>query len=517
MVNAARTAGVTDPILYIFIPRKSRDELLTAIASELAAEQTLNAKGVPATSEGQVARQSMESRLRLAQEQRRALVTDIVGAAKVFQGGGNELLQLTLDEKIRAGAEASLVRLFPRFKEADFAGSAWESAIKRARDGADQPFSPLKYQGAIDQHPVCRQVLTTIGSGKAGTPIRKDLEGSPCGWPRDAVDAALIALHRGQHINGILNGVAVPAGQLDQNKIAKTEFRVEKITLTVQERNAIKALYLDLDIKAKSEELDAKAPEFFTKLLTLAAEAGGEAPRPPLPSVTDIEDIQKLVGNDRLAQLRDKAPDLRKRIAEWKKTRELIGKRLPAWNTLERLAGHAAALPGAASGRTQVDAIRTKRLLLDDPDRVAPLRATLAGLLRQALNGAQEATEKAYCEALKYLQGNATWQKVAAADQSRILADVGLQPPAKPDVSDDEALLAALDSKDLEARNTEAEAIPARAARALQIAARLLEPKVQFVTLDHAVVRSESEIDAWWGRQRQRLIGALAQGPVQIQ
>ena len=235
MIAAARTAGVSSPILYVFVPRKSSDELLNAISTEQAAEQTINAKGVPSGEAGQLAQQSMESRRQLAEKQRKDLVLEIVAGAKVFQGGGNELLQLTLDEKLKTGAEASLIRLFPRFKEADFAASAWEAAIKRARDGADQPFSPLKYDGPIEQHPVCQQVLSTIGSGKTGTQVRKDLEASPFGWPRDAVDAALIALHRSQHVTATLNGVAVVPGQLDQAKIPKTEFRVEKTTLSVQE------------------------------------------------------------------------------------------------------------------------------------------------------------------------------------------------------------------------------------------------------------------------------------------
>ncbi|MEB2361910.1 MAG: BREX system P-loop protein BrxC, partial [Bryobacterales bacterium] len=271
ILNAARAVGVNSATLFVFIPRKSRDELLNLIATEHAAEQTLNAKGAPATPEGQVARQSMESRYRLAKQQRETLVSEIVAGTKVFQGGGNELLQLSLDEKLRAGADASLARLFPRFKEADFSGSAWESAMKRARDGADQPFSPLKYEGPIEQHPVCRQVLSAIGSGKTGTQLRKELESSPFGWPRDAVDAALIALHRSQHVTATLNGVAVGVGQLDQNKVPKTEFRVEKITLSIQDRNALRALYQEVDVKAKGDELDAKAPEFFAALLTLAS------------------------------------------------------------------------------------------------------------------------------------------------------------------------------------------------------------------------------------------------------
>lgn len=517
ILNAARAIGVNSPMLFVFIPRKSRDELLNLIATEQAAEQTINAKGAPATPEGQIARQSMESRYRLAKQQREALVADIVVGTKVFQGGGNELLQLSLEEKLRAGSDAALARLFPRFKEADFSGSAWESALKRARDGADQPFSPLKYEGPIEQHPVCRQVLSAIGSGKTGTQLRKELESSPFGWPRDAVDAALVALHRSQHVTATLNGISLPVGQLDQNKVPKTEFRVEKITLSIPDRNALRALYQELDIKAKGDELDAKAPEFFTALLKLASDAGGDPPAPARPPVADIEDIQKQFGNDRLSALRLKEADLKTRIAEWKKTRDLIAKRQPAWQTLLRLAGHAGTLTEAQPTLNQRDAVRSSRLLLADPDPVAPLRTRLADLLRQATNAAQDSHQSAYQVATDNLAANATWQKISTPDQCRILADVGLQTPVKPDVSSDEALLGALDAKNLAARRTEAEAIPARVAKALQQAAQLLEPKVQFVTLERSVLTTEAEVDAWLARQRDRLLSTLTNGPVQIQ
>jgi hypothetical protein len=519
ILNIARAAGVNSATLFVFIPRKSRDELLNLIATEHAAEQTLNAKGAPATPEGQVARQSMESRYRLAKQQREALVSEIIGGTKVFQGGGNELLQLSLDEKLRAGADASLARLFPRFKEADFSGSAWESAMKRARDGADQPFSPLKYEGPIEQHPVCRQVLSAIGSGKTGTQLRKELEGSPFGWPRDAVDASLIALHRSQHIlaTSTVTNLPVPVGQLDQNKVPKTEFRVEKITLSVQDRNALRALYQEVDVKAKGDELDAKAPEFFTALLKLAGEAGGEAPAPARPAVIDIEDIRKLVGNDRLSALRAKEAEIKARIAEWKKTREGITKREPAWQVLERLASHASILPEAQQSLVQRDAIRSGRLLLADPDPVAPLRSTLADLLRQTLIAAQQAQEAAYQTAIDGLSANDTWQKLSLADQTRILGEVGLRAPANPDTSNDNALLSELDAVSLSARRAEAEAIPHRATKAVQLAATLLKPKTQFVKLQPSLLETEADVDAWLAQQRSTIVSKLANGPVQVQ
>jgi hypothetical protein len=515
-VNAARATGVNSAMLFVFIPRKSRDELLNLIATEQAAEQTLNSRGAPSTPEGQIAQQSMESRLRLARQQRETLVAEIVGAAKVYQGGGNELLHNTLEEKIKAGADASLVRLFPRFSEADYSVSAWEQAIKRARDGADHPFAPVSYSGPIEQHPVCRQVLDSIGAGKTGTQLRKELMGSPCGWPQDAIDAALIALHRSQHVNATFNGNALAVGQLDQGNITKTEFRVEKTNLSVQDRNALRALYQEVGIKAKGEELDARAPEFFGALLKLASEAGGDAPAPARPSTTAIEDIQKLIGNDRLAALRAKDVELKAFISEWKNMRDLIAKRLPAWKTLEQLAAHAGPLPESQQALSQREAIRTNRLLLAEPDQVAPVRTLLAEILRKALNATHDDQHAAHKVAIETLTGNGTWNKLGDSDQAKTLAETGLHPPAKPDVSSDSALLATLDSRNLAARKTEVEAIPSRTAKALQQAAQLLEPKVQFVSIERRVLRTEADVDAWAAEQRKRLLDALKNGPVQI-
>ena len=88
------------------------------------------------------------------------------------------------------------------------------------------------------------------------------------------MDAALIALHRSQHLTATLNGVPVVAGQLDQNKIPKTEFRVEKITLSVGDRLAIRKLYQALELNCKSGEESAKAAEFLRTLLALANARG---------------------------------------------------------------------------------------------------------------------------------------------------------------------------------------------------------------------------------------------------
>lgn len=233
-VDAAHVAGLDNPTVFVFIPRHSADDLKRLIVD--AAQQTLDSRGNPSTDEGREARQSMESRRTRSVAERDMLVNEITHHAKVFQGGGNEVLCLEFADKLREAAEDSLIRMFPRFKEADAAPRVWEAVIKRARDGAEHPFQPTGHSDATEKHPVCQQVIATIGAGCTGSDIRKKLRSSPFGWPQDAINSAIIALHRMQHITATLNGVAVAPGQLDQNKIAKAEFRVEQVNLSVQDR-----------------------------------------------------------------------------------------------------------------------------------------------------------------------------------------------------------------------------------------------------------------------------------------
>jgi hypothetical protein len=276
VLDAARSAGNDSPVLFVFIPRQSADDLRRLVVEADATQQTIDAKGNPSTAEGQEARQSMDSRRARALGDRDRLVRDIIANAKVFQGGGSEVLLTSLDERIKVATDASLVRLFPRFKEADSA--AWEAVIKRAREGADHSFQPTGHTDATEKHAVCQQLLSTIGAGKSGSDVRKTLGATPFGWPRDAVDAALIALHRLQHITATLNGQAVPLGQLDQNKIAKADFRVEHATLSVGDRLILRKLFQAFGISCKSGEEALRAGEFLSGMIVLAKSAGGEAP-----------------------------------------------------------------------------------------------------------------------------------------------------------------------------------------------------------------------------------------------
>ena len=514
MVDAARAAGATSPILYVFIPRQSAEDLRRLVVAAEAAQQTLDAKGNPTGDEGREARQSMESRRAKAVGERDRLVREVVANAKVYQGGGNEVIRLTLDERIRDSAGDSLVRLFPRFKDAD--SGAWEVVIKRARDGADQPFQPVGHLEATEKHPVCQQVVATIGAGKVGGEIRKALRASPYGWPQDAIDAALIALHRLQHITATLNGAPVPLGQLDHTKIAKAEFRVEHATLTVQDRLLVRKLITQL-VQCKSGEEGAKAPGFLSALVALARAAGGDAPLPAPPTTTDIEDMQRLLGNEQLVAIKSKAAEVESRIKAWTAARDLAAKRKPSWEVVEHLARHARDLPGIQPHLDQIEAIRTQRLLLEPADSVSPIRVAIAGLLREAVNSTHAAHVAAHDQAIATLAGNEIWRNFDSTRQAGILGAVGLTAPSKPDVSSDEALGRHLNARPLRVALAERDAISGRVQQTIERAAKSLEPTVHAVTLERATLRTPQDVGAWLERQKAMLLAAINEGPVLIQ
>ena len=514
--EAARKAGPESPIVYVFTPSFATDELRQQIVDAQAAKQTLDAHGNPATAEEQDARQSMEGRQSRALAERDRLVREIAASARVFQGGGSEVFGSDLGERITEAANAAAVRLFPQFKVADAPATAWENVLKRAKAGAEHPFQPVGHNDATEKHPVCQQVLSTIGSGKAGNKIRSELCSSPYGWPQDSIDAALIALHRSQHITATLNGTPVVAGQLDQNRIAKSEFHVEHETLSVQDRLKIRGLFNKLGMTCKAGEETLRASEFLEKLIELAKSTGGEPPLPPLPDIKDIEDLRTKVGNAQLIAIKDRAAELESKIALWSKTKDLIEKRLLPWAIVSRMARSANNMPEAQPLLTQFHAIKQNRLLLDGSDPVPPIRVPLAALLRDACNRMHDRFSQEYQSAIKTLEENELWRKLNDEDRSSIVRAVGLAALSKPDLATDDSLNLHLENHPLISQQTEIDAFPGRIQSALERAAKLLEPQAQMFRPERATLRTDADVEAWVGRQRSALSEAIKRGPVVI-
>lgn len=498
----------------MFVPRSRADALARVIASQSAAKDTLEYKGVPSSPEGIEARQGMETRLTEAANSLRMLVAEVIDGAKVFQGGGTERMESTLLDKVREAADASLDRLFYEFKDAD--DHRWPKVIERARKGAEHPLEALEYSGKTEEHPVCSSVLSFVGSGKKGKDVRAHFSDPPYGWSRDAVDAALISLFGTGHLRATVNGAPLKPGQLDQAKVSTTDFRVESATIDTRQRLKLRKLLQTAGIACKPNEEAAAAGQFLAKITELANAAGGEAPLPERPDARHLLDLQSLAGNEQLLGILARHDELIKNIEDWAKARDLAEKRLPAYQRLLRLLRHADGLDAAGEAKPQIEAIAANRSLLDTTDPVPPLTKSLIGALRAALAQAEQHYTETFDAEWQRLAGAESWQKLAQADRDRILAQLRIEKITKGATGTEQEVLESLEHISLDAWRTRTAALPQLFAEARIQADKLLEPKIHHVKLGSATLRTPQEIKAWVEKTEQELLEQLKQGPIVV-
>ena len=528
--NEARRLGADDPTLHVHLPKKSADLLRGHILDVEAARQVLEHYGVPASPEGREARESMESRRAGAVQDRDAIVRDVLRAATVLQGGGTEVFGEGLSEKLKTGAGASLARLFPRFDEGDHRG--WEAAVTRAKQGSDQPLKVVGWDGATDGHPVAKEVLGTVGAGARGTAIHKVLKAAPCGWPQDAVDAVLIALHRAGHLRATRNGQPVAAGALDQAGIKAAEFRPEKVRLTTSQRIALRGLFGKLGVNTKSGEEENRAPEFLGALVALAGRAGGAAPLPPAPDAAVIGDTKRLAGPEQLAEIHARKDELERWITEWTTLAERAEVRMPGWKLAVAFRRQADGLPVAAGIGADMGAIVAQRSLLTGTEQVGPIVATLATALREVLVEKHKELTEAIETAGATLAGDATWSGLDTTAQAEIRRRLGLDAPPPLNVATDRDLLRTLDARSLAAWRSEIDAVDTRVGRALQEAAERIDantppggtdatddtrpppPRTTTIHVRRGTLPDEPAVKEWLREQEQRLNDAVRHGPV---
>ena len=510
----ARAAGPDSPTIHVFIPKSRADALARLIATLDAATETLEYKGVPATAEGKEARQGMETRRADAENNLRALVGHIIDRAKVFQGGGNERLESALPKKVEEAANASLARLFYEFDAA--ADPRWGRVIERARGGAEHPLEAVDYRGKTEDHPVCTAVLTWVGAGKRGRDVRSHFSDPPFGWPRDAIDGALISLFETGQLRATTNGVALSPRGLDQSKVPTTDFRAETATISARQRLQARKLFQDAGIDCKRNEEVAAAGHFLAKLAELAATAGGAAPLPEPPDTRHLTELQSLVGNEQLVSVLDHSAELADNIKTWTRARELAGRRLPAFQRLQALLRHADGLDAPADVELQTAAIVKGRRLLDPSDPIPPLAARLADALRVALAHAQKSYGETYESESQRLANTENWQRIEQKNRDAILQRLHIELAPSEDTGTEEEIIATLDRVPLDGWRTRTLALPQLFAHARVAADKLVEPKIRHVKLEGATLRTLDDVAAWIDRTNKDLLNQVKQGPIAI-
>lgn len=514
VIADARAAGPDRPMIHVFVPKSRADALARVVAAQGAARETLDYKGVPSSPEGIEARQGMETRLTEAANSLRSLVAEIVDGAKVFQSGGNERLEATLLDKTIEAADASLARLFHKFKDAD--DDRWSKVIERARKGAEHPLDVLGYSGKTEDHPVFSAVLSFVGSGKKGKGVRAYFDDPPYGWPRDAVDAALIGLFGTGHLRAMVSGTPLKAGHLDQAKVPTTDFRIESATISTRQRLKARMLFQKGGVDGKPNEEVVAGGEFLNRLSELARRAGGRAPLPECPAIGHLRDLQSLVGNEQLAGILSRHEELAKNVEDWARMGELGEKRLPAYERLLALARHAQELDAAKHVRPQIEAIAVHRSLLEATDPLPDLAKVLVDALRAALVRAENGYSKTYEAELKRLSAAESWQQIDQAERDRILKDLHIARVTKGATGTEQEVLESVDRVSLDSWRTRTAALPQLFADARMQADKLLEPKTHHVKLGSTTLHTPDEVRTWVAKTEQDLLEQIKQGPIVV-
>ncbi len=512
VLNDARAAGVDSPLLFGYLPRAHHDELRQAIAAQIAARETLDANGASSAPEAVQARKAIETHLAVASHRIDDLLRRITGAAKVFTGGGLEAHGLELADKVQASATSGLERLFPNFSEADHVG--WSQVLTRARAGDASALGLVNHPGDVTKHPVCRQVLAAVGAGKKGREIREQFKSAPYGWTQDAIDGALLILMVAGNLRATLNGQPVQASSLPQNQIGSASYYVDVPPVDVKQRLELKALFQKAGITMQGGREPEAAAQFLQAVLTLAAAAGGEAPRPELPDTRAATTLQQSSGNEQLGKIHTKREELAASLTAWKKSADTITKRWPAWERLLSLHHFASGLPEAEECGKEITAITESRSLLAVPDPVPELASRLTAALRLALGRLQDDLATAFTAGGEKLAASQVWGRLTDAQRATLSATCQLTPPARDPAGTDEEILSALRLGTLADRRNRLDAVPQRFTQALDEASRLLEPRATRLTLPAATISSPAELDRWLSGVRTQVEEQLQHGPV---
>ncbi len=457
----------------------------------------------------------METTKQTAEGKIKELLDESFSGARVFQGGGNEILGNALQDMIQEAAENALQRLYPQFHIADHAG--WDKVYAKAKQGSPDALKAVGYDGEPVKNHVCKAILAFIAGGKKGADIRTNFEASLYGWSRDAVDGGLQALL----IAGLIraqddHGRTIDPKELERKAIGKATFKVESAIVSTSQRIQIRKTIQRMGVQAKQGEELAAVPEFLRLAGELADRAGGDAPKPERPDVTSLEEIRLTSGNEQLLAVYNRRDEFKTAIDAWEDQAKRIEKRWPAWEKLCDLLKHAGDLKAAQEARQQAEAIEKQRLLLADPDPIQPLLKSLEDALRNALTAQQKRYADQLKQKAKDLEADISWQQLAEDERADIRGQCDIGDAPKLSLTTHQELVSALEQHPLVVWRDRIDALPGRFDRARELASKSLEPETQTVEIPRRTLKSPEDVDAWVKDVQDQLKKAVAKGPVVI-
>lgn len=502
--RSAAEAGTESPTIFVLLPKTEADQIKETLASHAAAEDTLR-RPIPQTDEGKAAQRAMRTRLSTDDERLISLFNDVAARARVFQGGGTELTTASLREAVEIAATRSLVRLFQKFDAGDNAN--WGKVVTKAREGAPDALDSVGHHGEPTAHPVCKEVLAAISAGGTkGADLQKRFAGPPFGWPKDAVNGAVLTLLASRNIRAAHDGKDLTGPkELPPTQIGKVTLYKEDEPPTMSQQLAVRNLLTMAGVAYEPGQEAAQVPALLQLLKDLAARAGGSPPLPEAPDTTHLTAHLALGGNRLVRAVADDQPRLKVDLERWRAAEQRREQREADWHRLQRLLRHADGLPVAAGVVPAVEAIRDGRQLLDEPDPVAPLLADLTGALRDEVKRRAEQLSAAQRAAISEIEAWDEWSKLTPASRDAILEDAKLVPGEPPDLSADAKLLEALDATPLGAWQDRLNLVPGRQDQARRAAAVVIAPKSVAVTIPSTTIKTADDLQAYLDEVRARV------------
>jgi hypothetical protein len=315
---------------------------------------------------------------------------------------------------------------------------------------------------------------------------------------------------------GVRQTKPVKATDLDQKTIGDAEFRVEKFQLTATQRMELRKLFQSLEVPCKTGEETGAGPLFLQKAMDLASSAGGDAPAPEPPNLSELQVITELSGNEQLLALYERRQELVKLFDEWKRLKKLIDERRPGWESLKELLGLATKLETFEAFKEQAEAIKTGRQLLHDPDPVKPLVEAVSTELRNALQSVSGRYSELYEAELAALQSSDAWKQLSDDQWKGIVQDAKLRKTTPPTVGTTAELVESLKAKGLDVWDAELDALPARFGQAERMAAKLLEPASVSYAIPRRLLRTSEDVESYVDEVRKELLAKVAENPVQV-
>ncbi|MCR9118381.1 MAG: BREX system P-loop protein BrxC, partial [bacterium] len=511
----ARQAGNDSSTIFVFLPKRSADDLRKHLIDYKAAIATLDKRGVPNSPEGIEARQAMETTRVTAEDKVNQLLGESFHGCRVLQGGGAEVAGNNLQEMILEAGEASLTRLYPKFHLGDQVG--WDKVYKKAKEGAPDALKMVDHDGEPAKHPVCKAILAHIAAGKKGADLRKHFNDSPYGWDRDTIDGGIHALLAGGVIRAHdEKGNILDPREIERKSIGKCLFKVESATVTTPQRIQIRKVFQLVGVNANQGEELSAVNSFISSLTQLADSAAGEAPKPAPVDKSTIDEIRIATGNEQLLTIYGRREELKVDITAWEAATKKIKERMPVWEKLQRLLEHAGNLKSAEEARQQAEAIKASRLLLSDPDPITPLVKSVEQTLRDELSAKHTDYKKRLLSEQGQLNGDSSWSKLERDQQEQFLVQHEISDPGELAIETQEELVTALHAYPITSWDDRIDAVSSRFDKVREAAAKLLEPKAQTLEVPRRTLRDVKEVETWIEEVKSECMKAVKVGPVII-